>query len=141
MNDKSKSHKPTAKGQPVFMEAGSGRLLTVAFAGDPAKYEKTKKNSGADVLVKSFARSRYGAAKQRVASSRATILHMQKQLKELREQMSALIEHEAERSQEAVMVELVDLEGLTVMKADVVSDMLDNPPPPNAKLQALLALR
>jgi uncharacterized protein (DUF1778 family) len=40
-----------------------------------------------------------------------------------------------------MVVDLVDLEGLTVMNSAVAHEMLDNPPPPNANLQALLALR
>ncbi|WP_273627363.1 hypothetical protein, partial [Pseudomonas aeruginosa] len=49
--------------------------------------------------------------------------------------------HESERIQEAVVVDLVDLEGLTVLNSAVARDLVDNPPAPNAKLQALLALR
>ncbi|CDF95897.1 hypothetical protein BN844_2632 [Pseudomonas sp. SHC52] len=62
---------------------------------------------------------------------------MQKEIKELQQQMQALVRSQ----QEAVVVDLVDLEGLTVMNSAVAREMLDNPPPPNAKLQALLALR
>jgi len=65
---------------------------------------------------------------------------MQKQIQELQQQVQAL-QHDAEQSQEALVVDLVDLEGIAVMDSAVVQDMLDNPPPPNAKLQALLALR
>ncbi|MNG31852.1 hypothetical protein D3C84_1177310 [compost metagenome] len=66
---------------------------------------------------------------------------MQKEIKELQQQMQALMVDIVRTQQEAVVVDLVDLEGLTVMNSDVAREMLDNPPPPNAKLQALLALR
>ncbi|MBW5414809.1 MULTISPECIES: hypothetical protein [unclassified Pseudomonas] len=144
MNEKSKPRKPTAKGQPLFRDAGSGRFVTLAFFGDTAHYEKTEKISSGNVSVKTYDRIRSRVVKPRNASGRAeklSLASMQKQLQELRQQMEAILEHEAERAQEAVVVDLVDLEGLTVMKSDVVSDMLDNPPPANAKLQALLALR
>lgn len=55
--------------------------------------------------------------------------------------MQALMDGIKRSQQEAVVVDLVDLEGLTVMNSTVAREMLDNPPPPNVKLQALLALR
>jgi hypothetical protein len=140
MNEKTKSNKPTAKGQPLFQEAGSGRFVTLAFSGDPSEYLEAK---AARTTVKTYSRFR-GQVKVKHVTSRAekiSMAAMQKQIQELQQQMQALIEHDAERSQEAVVVDLVDLEGLTVMNSTVAREMLDNPPPPNAKLQALLALR
>lgn len=143
MNDKSKSHKPTAKGQPLSQEAGSGRFVTLAFAGDPSQLKQAAKPAHGTVWVKSFRLAR-GVAKVKQVSNRADKLSMaamQKQIQELQQQMQVLIEHESERIQEAVVVDLVDLEGLTVLNSAVARDLVDNPPAPNAKLQALLALR
>lgn len=143
MNDKSKPHKPTAKGQPLLQEAGSGRFVTLAFVGAPFQFEQTAKPVHGTFEVKPFRRIR-GVAKVKQSSNRADKLSMaamQKQIQELQQQMQALIEHESERTQEAVFVDLVDLEGLTVLNSTVARDLVDNPPAPNAKLQALLALR
>ncbi|PJK31750.1 hypothetical protein CWC48_30020 [Pseudomonas sp. S10E 269] len=142
MNEKTKSHKPTAKGQPLLREAGSGRFVTLAFSGDPAQFEQIEKPVNNRVKVKVF--HRLGGKSLRihtVRSDKLSMNSMQKQIQELQEHVQALLDHDAERAQEAVVVDLVDLEGLTVMNSDVAREMLDNPPPPNAKLQALLALR
>lgn len=143
MNDKAKSHKTTTKGQPLLREAGSGRFLTLTFAETPSQHEQAEKSSHCTVWLKSFQRIR-GVAKTKQASNRAdklTMVAMQKQIQELQQLVQTLIEHESERTQEAVVVDLVDLEGLTVLNSAVARDLIDNPPAPNAKLQALLALR
>ncbi|AIG02430.1 MULTISPECIES: hypothetical protein [Pseudomonas] len=132
MTDKSKSQ-PTAKGQPLFQEAGSGRFVTLAFSGDPSQHEEVKTTHA--LRVKSFLRHRGWSKLKHVEKS--SLSAMQKEIKELQQQMQALVRSQ----QEAVVVDLVDLEGLTVMNSAVAREMLDNPPPPNAKLQALLALR
>jgi hypothetical protein len=140
MTDKSKSHNPTAKGQPIFRDPMSGRFVTLAFSGDPAHFVRSAKPAKGAGLGKSC-RGLRGEIKQ--ASHRTeklSLAAMQKQIQELQQQVQAL-QHDAERSQEALVVDLVDLEGIAVMDSAVVQDMLDNPPPPNAKLQALLALR
>ena len=139
MTDKS-IRKPTAKGQPLFQEAGSGRFVTLAFSGDPSQYEEVK--TAHAVRIKAFRRFR-GWVKVKQGTNRAdkpSMAAMQKEIQELQQQMQALMDS-VERTQEAVVVDLVDLEGLTVMNSAVAREMLDNPPPPNAKLQALLALR
>ncbi len=136
MTDKSK-FQPTAKGHPLLVEAGSGRFVALAFSGDPSQYEEVKTTHV--VRVKPFRRFR-GWAKAKPAE-KPTMAAMQKEIKELQQQMQALMVDIVRTQQEAVVVDLVDLEGLTVMNSDVAREMLDYPPPPNAKLQALLALR
>lgn len=133
MTDKSKSQ-PTTKGQPLFQEAGSGRFVTLAFSGDPSQHEEVKVTR-----VKAFRRLRGWAKVKHV--EKPSMAAMQKEIKELQQQMQALMDGIVRTQQEAVVVDLVDLEGLTVMNSAVAREMLDNPPPPNAKLQALLALR
>jgi len=141
MRDKSKSDKPAAKGQPLLREAGSGRFVTLAFAGDASQFDETAKSTGIVMLKGSRRLSGKAPKLHGLRSDKLTMAAMQKQIKELQQQMQALVEHSADHSQEAVVVDLVDLEGLTVMHSAVAREMLDNPPPPNAKLQALLALR
>jgi hypothetical protein len=144
MNEKTKSHKPTAKGQPLLQEAGSGRFVTLAFSGDVSQFEQIAKPLTATGRIKIKMLRRLNSKSSRIHTVRADKLSMnsmQKQIQELQEQVQALVEHDAERAQEAVVVDLIDLEGLTVMNSGVAREMLDNPPPPNAKLQALLALR
>jgi hypothetical protein len=136
MTDKSKSQ-PTAKGQPLFQEASSGRFVTLAFSGYPSKHEEVKTTHA--LQVKAFRRFRGWAKAKHV--EKPSMAAMQKEIKELQQQMQALMDGIVRSQQEAVVVDLVDLEGLTVMNSAVAREMLDNPPPPNAKLQALLALR
>ena len=140
MTDKTKSQ-PTTKGHPVLKEAGSGSFVTLAFSGDPSVYEELK--TARFEQLKEFRRFR-SWTKVKHGTNRADKLSMaamQKEIQELQQQMKALMNSVVERTQEAVVVDLVDLEGLTVMNSAVACEMLDNPPPPNAKLQALLALR
>ncbi|KPZ01201.1 hypothetical protein L6218_15090 [Pseudomonas syringae pv. syringae] len=133
MTNKSKSQ-PTTKGQPLFQEAGSGSFVTLAFSGDPSQHEEVKVKRG-----KAFRRFRGWTKVKHV--EKPSMAAMQKEIKELQQQMQALMDGIVRTQQEAVVVDLVDLEGLTVMNSAVAREMLDNPPPPNAKLQALLALR
>ncbi|WP_137808455.1 hypothetical protein [Pseudomonas sp. G(2018)] len=136
MTDKSKSQ-PTAKGQPLFQEAGSGRFVTLAFSGDPLRYEEVK--TFHTVRLRAYQRFRGGVKVKHV--EKPSMAAMQKEIKELQQQMQALMDGIAHNQHEAVVVDLVDLEGLTVINSAVAREMLDNPPPPNAKLQALLTLR
>lgn len=132
---------PTAKGHPLLQEAGSGRLVTISLSGQAPKHVEVK--AAHLGRIKAIPRFR-GWAKAKLGTNRAdkpSLALMQNQIEELQEQVLALIEQDIVRTQEAVVVDLVDLEGLTVMNSALASEMLDNPPPPNAKLQALLALR
>ncbi|KIZ49149.1 hypothetical protein UM91_18245 [Pseudomonas oryzihabitans] len=147
MNEKTKSQKPTAKGQPIFVDTGSGRILTLLLAGGvPVKDDVHRLDwvSEWNVKVKSASRRQKSAVKlyhnARFEKAKAGAIHQQ--LQELQQQVSALVAREVERSAEpAVLVDLVDLEGLTVMDSATARELLDNPPPPNAKLQALLSLK
>ncbi|MBT1119019.1 hypothetical protein [Stutzerimonas nitrititolerans] len=139
MTDKSKSDSPTTKGQPIFRDPLSGRFVTLAFSGDPAHFERPAKPAKGVGMVKS-SRLRGEAKHASHRTEKLSLAALQKQVQELQQQVQALLERD-ERSQEALVVDLVDLEGMTVMNSAVVQDMLDNPPSPNAKLQALLALR
>lgn len=134
MIDKEKPrNKPSAKGQLLVREASTGRFLTLAFAGDPAAYEgmETTKavKSGHYVL-------RAKTARREKAHSFAAV---ERQIRKLQAQVEALTARAEEK--EALVVDVVDLEGLTVLDAKTAYDLLDNPPQPNAKLQSLLALR
>jgi hypothetical protein len=136
MTDKSKSQ-PTAKGQTLLQEADSGRFVMLAFSGAPLQHKEVKTTHV--VRAKAFRRFRGSAKVKHV--EKPSMVAMQKEIKELQQQMQALLDGIVRCQQEAVVVDLVDLEGLTVMNSTVAREMLDNPPPPNAKLQALLALR
>ena len=137
MTDKS-IEKPTAKGHPPFQDAGSLRLVTIAISGAPSVYEEVK--TALPLRAKFFrrpAKFKHGLV---VRVDKPSIAAMQMEIQELQQQMKAVISV-VERLKEAMVVDLVDLEGLTVMNSAVAHEMLDNPPPPNANLQALLALR
>jgi len=130
--------KPTAKGHPPFQDAGSLRLVTIAISGAPSVYEEVK--TALPLRAKFFrrpAKFKHGLV---VRVDKPSIAAMQMEIQELQQQMKAVISV-VERPKEAMVVDLVDLEGLTVMNSAVAHEMLDNPPPPNANLQALLALR
>lgn len=132
--------KPTAKGHLLLQEASSGRFVMLAFSAEPSQYEEVKTaHSGRIKALRSFR----GWAKAKQGRSRTDKLSMtaiQKEIHELQQQMQVLMDS-IERTQETVTVDLVALEGLTVMNSAVAREMLDNSPPPNTKLQALLALR
>ncbi|MBI6566201.1 hypothetical protein YA0745_27485 [Pseudomonas synxantha] len=137
MTDKS-IEKLTAKGHPPFQDAGSLRIVTIAISGAPSVYEEVK--TALPLRAKFFrrpAKFKHGLV---VRVDKPSIAAMQMEIQELQQQMKAVISV-VERPKEAMVVDLVDLEGLTVMNSAVAHEMLDNPPPPNANLQALLALR
>ena len=135
MIDKEKPRKkPSAKGQLLVREASTGRFLTLAFAGDPAAYEG--KETTKAVTVKSGRYVRVKTARREKAHSFAAV---ERQIRKLQAQVEALTARAEEK--EALVVDVVDLEDLTVLDAKTAYDLLDNPPQPNAKLQALLALR
>ena len=137
MTDKS-IEKPTAKGHPPFQDAGSLRLVTIAISGAPSVYEEVK--TALPLRAKFFrrpAKFKHGLV---VRVDKPSIAAMQMEIQELQQQMKAVISV-LERPKEGMVVDLVDQEGLTVMNSAVAHEMLDNPPPPNANLQALLALR
>lgn len=137
MTDKS-IEKLTAKGHPPFQDAGSLRIVTIAISGTPSVYEEVK--TALPLRAKFFrrpAKFKHGLV---VRVDKPSIAAMQMEIQELQQQMKAVISV-VERPKEAMVVDLVDLEGLTVMNSAVAHEMLDNPPPPNANLQALLALR
>lgn len=137
MTDKS-TRKPTAKGQPLFRETGSGSFVTLAFSGDPSRFEELKAIRAE--RFKGLRRRKW--LKEKQGSSRGekpSMTAMQKEIQELQQQMQSLMDT-VEFTQKAVVVDLVDLEGLTVMNSSIAREMIDNPPPPNAKLQALLAM-
>jgi hypothetical protein len=130
--------KLTAKGHPPFQDAGSLRIVTIAISGAPSVYEEVK--TALPLRAKFFrrpAKFKHGLV---VRVDKPSIAAMQMEIQELQQQMKAVISV-VERPKEAMVVDLVDLEGLTVMNSAVAHEMLDNPPPPNANLQALLALR
>jgi hypothetical protein len=130
--------KLTAKGHPPFQDAGSLRIVTIAISGTPSVYEEVK--TALPLRAKFFrrpAKFKHGLV---VRVDKPSIAAMQMEIQELQQQMKAVISV-VERPKEAMVVDLVDLEGLTVMNSAVAHEMLDNPPPPNANLQALLALR
>ncbi|AQY66439.1 hypothetical protein [Pseudomonas veronii] len=131
--------KPTAKGHPVLQEVASGSRVTLTISGDPSKYKVFK--LGTFERVKSFRRPLKFKHGLLVRVDKPSVTAMQMEIQELQQQMKAVMNSVVERTKEAVVVDLVDLEGLTVMNSAVAHEMLDNPPPPNAKLQALLALR
>lgn len=145
MNEKTKSQKPTAKGQPIFIDTGSGRILTLLYSGAvPAKDDVYRLDWGSEVKIKSVSRRQKSAVKlyHNARFEKANVGAIHQQLQELQQQVSALVAREAERSAEpAVLVDLVDLEGLTVMDSAAARELLENPPAPNAKLQALLSLK
>lgn len=139
MTDKS-TRKPTAKGLPLFQEAGSGRFVTIVFSGDSSQYETAKTAQAARIKALRHFR---GWAKVKQGTNRAdkpSLATMQKEIQELQRQVQSLMDC-VDCTQETMVVDLVDREGLTVMNSAVAREMLDNPPPPNVKLQALLALR
>ena len=137
MTDKS-IEKPTAKGHPPFQDAGSLRIVTIAISGAPSVYEEIK--TALPRRAKFFRRpAKFKSLVVRV--DKPSIAAMQMEIQELQQQMKAVMNSVVERPKEAMVVDLVDLEGLTVMNSAVAHEILDNPPPPNANLQALLALR
>lgn len=134
MAEKQKSgNKPSAKGQLLVREAASGRFITLALAGDAAEYQSvtTVKPSKGGRSFRMFKHLTRPDKAQGLAA-------MQLKIRKLQEQVEALTAHV---EQEAVVVEIVDLEGLTVLDAKTAYELLDNPPKPNAELQALLTLR
>ena len=138
MTDKS-IEKPTAKSHPQFQDAGSVRIVTIAISGAPSVYEELK--TALPLRAKFFrqpAKFKHGLV---VRLDKPSIAAMQMEIQELQQQMKAVMNSVVQRPKEAMVVDLVDLEGLTVMNSAVAHEMLDNPPPPNANLQALLALR
>jgi hypothetical protein len=137
VSDKS-IEKPTAKGHPPFQDAGSLRIVTIAISGAPSVYEEVK--TALPLRAKFFRRpAKFKPLVVRV--DKPSIAAMQMEIQELQQQMKAVMNSVVERPKEAMVVDLVDLEGLTVMNSAVAHEILDNPPPPNANLQALLALR
>lgn len=137
MTDKS-IEQPTANGHPPFEYAGSLRIVTIAISGAPSVYEEVK--TALPLRAKFFrrpAKFKHGLV---VRVDKPSIAAMQMEIQELQQQMKAVISV-VERPKEGMVVDLVDLEGLTVMNSAVAHEMLDNPPPPNANLQALFALR
>lgn len=136
MTDKSKSQ-PIVIGQPLFQEPGSGCLVTLAFLGATLEHQKAKTMLA--VRVKPFRRGRGWAKRKHI--EKPSLAAIQKDIKELQQQMHALMDGIVRSQQEAVVADLVGLQGLTIMNSALACEMLDNPPPPNAELQALLALR
>lgn len=144
MNEKSKPQKPVAVGNPLLRETGNGRFVTIALSGDAALFEVPQK---VPVVNFKFRHARKHFLTERAAAKtnkleKLTLSAMQAQIDALQMKVDALVNQEKIRSNEqALMVDLVDLEGLTVMDSATAQDLLDNPPPPNAKLQALLSLK
>lgn len=137
MTDKS-IEKPTAKGHPPLQDAGNLRIVTIEIAAAPSVYEEVK--TALPLRAKFFrrpAKFKHGM----VRLDKPSIAAMQREIQELQQQIKAVMNSVVERPKDAMVVDLVDLEGLTVMNSAVAHEMLDNPPPPNANLHALLALR
>jgi hypothetical protein len=139
MTDKAKSQ-PTTKGHPVLKEAGSGSFVTLEITGDSSQLKVLRIQVPRIKLFRRFLRTPVKVKQVTNRAEKLSLAAMQKEVQELKQQMQALMDG-IEHTQEAVVVDLVDLEGLTVMSSAVAHEMLDNPPQPNANLQALLALR
>jgi hypothetical protein len=66
---------------------------------------------------------------------------MAREIRELKKIIEALAIRSIVYDQPAQFANCVDLEGMTVLNAETVSQMLDNPNKPNEALNAILALR
>ncbi len=131
--------RPIAKGHPLLPEVRSDRIVTISISGAPSVYEDIKTVlPPRSKFFRRLVKFKHGLL---VRVDKPSIAAMQMEIQELQQQMKAVINSVVERPKEAVVVDLVDLEGLTAMNSAVAHEMLDNPPPPNANLQALLALR
>lgn len=127
MTHKSKPHVKLTLISPSLKGEGS-RTAPQGFAGNAAVYvrhvEATDKGS---------------IRKQRLLTPYSWRSQLHKQTRIIEQLKKQL--HEIQQAQKARAAMLVDLEGAAVLDAVVAIDLLDNPPEPNAKLQALFAQR
>lgn len=135
--DKPKSH--AAEVQVYLRDVRSGRLLAVTIADEASDVT----GSGwAKVVIPAAAKPARAGFRGRFLANREmphTIAAVQQEIRKLKAQVEELTVRTQEK--EALLVNVVDLEGLTVLDAKTAFDLLDNPPQPNEKLQSLLALQ
>ncbi|WPC06943.1 hypothetical protein SBP02_09395 [Pseudomonas benzenivorans] len=104
------------------------RAAPQGFAGNAAVYVERVKASDKGSVRKQRLLTPYSWRNQ---------LHKQTQIiEQLKKQL-----REIQQAQKAKAAIHADLEGVAVLDAMVAIDLLDNPPEPNAKLQALFAQR
>lgn len=136
MIQKDKSKSQAAEAKMYVRETRSGRWLAVTLADDggDAGWRKVAKSAEAKP-ARSGVRGRflvYRDMPHALAAVQQQIHKLKAQVEELTVQM---------QEKETLLVNVVDLEGLTVLDAKTAYDLLDNPPKPNEKLQSLLALQ
>lgn len=148
MNEETKTQRSGSRGQVLLRDSDTGRFLTafVQSSNDspmPVPRSKGKQEQVWKIMhVQSGQRAHHVTYKGSLGPTKPlTMAALQSQIHELREHMESLVTGSVNRSRKAVMVDFVDLEGITVLDAGVAQDLIDNPPEPNAKLRSLFMQR